>query len=154
MLSLVLMLAGMAGVPGYAERNLAKSTSPSTSSSLSSPSKQPMARKIVETKASQPVNYFAHSKPSDQSKQKPRTDTRALFTVVGTDCYTCLKRMKRKMTRVAGVRNVYIMSWEPYQAFVTFDSTRATWPDIVQSVADEKVKFVDVKIEPIPPKTK
>lgn len=110
----------------------------------------------AETKATnkKTVNYFSPHKSSDDATKKPRTDTRASFTVVGTDCYTCLKRMKRKIRSVAGVRNVYIMSWEPYEAFVTFDSSRATWPDIVQSVADEKVTFKDVKIEPIPPKKK
>lgn len=99
-----------------------------------------------------PINYFAMGKSSTAPHRS--SDTRASFTIVGTDCYTCVERMKRKFKRVPGVKKVYIMCWEPYEAFVNFDSTKTSWPQIAAAIADEKAQLTNVKIEPLLPKTK
>lgn len=99
-----------------------------------------------------PVNYFALGKSSTPPKRS--SDTRASFTIVGTDCYTCVERMKKKFKRVPGVKKVYIMCWEPYEAFVNFDSTKTSWSQIAQAIADEKAQLVNVKIEPLLPRAK
>ena len=101
---------------------------------------------------SKPVNYFSTGKSSTPPHRS--SDTRASFTIVGTDCYTCVERMKRKFKRVPGVKKVYIMCWEPYEAFVNFDSTKTSWSQIAHAIADEKAQLVNVKIEPLLPKAK
>ncbi len=106
----------------------------------------------AKSDSSKPVNYFSMGKSSTPPHRS--SDTRASFTIVGTDCYTCVERMKRKFKRVPGVKKVYIMCWEPYEAFVNFDSTKTSWSQIAQAIADEKAQLVNVKIEPLLPKAK
>ena len=106
----------------------------------------------AKSDSSKPVNYFSMGKSSTPPHRS--SATRASVTIVGTDCYTCVERMKRKFKRVPGVKKVYIMCWEPYEAFVNFDSTKTSWSQIAQAIADEKAQLVNVKIEPLLPKAK
>lgn len=161
-LSMVVVFAGCA-CPGIAADKAtgggtntnSNASAPTTDSAT--PSGTATKSKKAKAKSAEPakpiVNYFGRG---SSAKPPPThaTNTRASFTVVGTDCYTCLNRMKRKIKRVKGVKNVHIMSWEPYEAAVSFDSTVTNWDEIAASIADEKVQLLKVKIEALVPKSK
>lgn len=147
-------IAADKGTGGASNTSGGASLPTAESASTSGPATKTNKAKAKPKEPSKPtVNYFGRGN-SAKTPPKHATNTRASFTVVGTDCYTCLNRMKRKMKRVKGVKHVHIMSWEPYEAAVSFDSTVTNWDEIAASIADEKVQLLKVKIEPLVPKTK
>lgn len=67
------------------------------------------------------------------------------FEVHGSSCVACIRRVAKKLKAARGVILADISIFSPHPAVVVYDRSKTSFPEIVQSVKDEPVRFEQVE---------